>query len=404
MTDLKPGAASAEPSRLPGTDRLHGLDTLRGIALLLGLVVHASLAFLPGGEHFWVVADPNPSALLGLAFYVPHMFRMILFFLIAGFFGRLACERLGMKAFARDRFRRIFLVLLAFWPIVFTGIVVAIIIIAVHANGGTLPPEPSDGPAFTSSDFPLTHLWFLYVLTLCYAAMLAGRWLLAALDRQARLSYLADQFVRLFTKPIGPALLALPLATALALTAHWLIWFGIPTPDTSFYPNLAACTAYGSAFIIGWWLHRQQALLVRWTRHWLLHFAVALAATVTCLSLVGLTPSATPASPGMLTWSYAYFYALGAWSWTAALTGLALRFLDRPSTARRYLADASYWIYLMHLPLVMILQAYAIRLPGPAALKFAAIVALTLLLLLGCYRLFVRRTALGAFINGRRRN
>jgi glucans biosynthesis protein C len=83
MTDLKPGAASAEPSRLPGTDRLHGLDTLRGIALLLGLVVHASLAFLPGGEHFWVVADPNPSALLGLAFYVPHMFRMILFFLIS---------------------------------------------------------------------------------------------------------------------------------------------------------------------------------------------------------------------------------------------------------------------------------------------------------------------------------
>ena len=62
---------------------------------MLGLVVHASLAFLPGSQYFWIAADPNPSAWLGLAFYVPHMFRMILFFLIAGFFGRLACERLG---------------------------------------------------------------------------------------------------------------------------------------------------------------------------------------------------------------------------------------------------------------------------------------------------------------------
>ena len=111
-----------------------------------------------------------------------------------------------------------------------------------------------------------------------------------------------------------------------------------------------------------------------------------------CLFLVGLTPGPMPAPAGVETWAYALLYALGGWSWAVALTGLALRYLDAPSPARRTLADASYWIYIMHLPVVMILQAYAIRLPGPAALKFAAIVALTMLLLLACYRLFVRRS------------
>lgn len=397
MTDIQPGGTAAGP------ERLHGLDALRGIALLLGLVVHASLAFLPGAQYFWIVADPEPSAALGLAFFVPHMFRMILFFMIAGFFGRLACERLGTKAFAWDRFRRITLVLVAFWPIVFSGIIVALVITAMHANGGVMPANPPPGPAFTPSDFPLTHLWFLYVLTLCYAAMLAGRWSIARIDRSGIACRLSDRLVRLLTTPAGPILLALPLAAALALTPGWFIWFGVPTPDTSLFPKLAACVAFGSAFVFGWWLNRQAALMTRWVRHWPWHLAVALAATLACVSMAGLTSAASPAAGGLHTWSYALLYALGGWSWTVALTGLTLRFLASPSPGRRYLADASYWIYIMHLPVVMILQAYAVRLPGPAPVKFAAVLAISLALLLATYRLFVRRTWVGALLSGRRR-
>jgi len=147
MTDIQSGAASAGAFNAPAPGRLHGLDALRGLALLLGLVVHASMAFLPGAQYFWIAADPAPDATLSYAFYVPHMFRMILFFLLAGFFGRLACERLGTKAFARDRFRRIFLVLITFWPIVFAGIIAALVIAALHTFGGTLPDNPPPGPA-----------------------------------------------------------------------------------------------------------------------------------------------------------------------------------------------------------------------------------------------------------------
>lgn len=403
MTTTIPGAPGADPRLLPASPaaRLHGLDALRGLALLLGVVVHASLAFLPGAKLFWIVADPRPSAWLGLAFYVPHMFRMILFFLIAGFFGRLACERLGTAGFVRDRFRRIVLVLAAFWPVVFAGILTALVLAATHANGGRMPAAPSNGPAFTPDDFPLTHLWFLHVLTLCYAAMLAGRWVVQRLDSGGTLSRCADRLTGVLSGRIGPVLLAAPLAAALALTPGWLPWFGIPTPDRSLYPNLPASIAFGSAFVFGWWLHRSPSLMRRWARHWRWHLAVALGTTVACLALVGVAP-AKPAMTDVRTALYAALYAWGGWSWAVALTGLALRYLDRPSPARRLLADASYWIYLMHLPLVMLLQVYAVRLPGPAPVRFAAVVAITLVVLLASYRLFVRRTWLGAFINGRR--
>ncbi len=403
MTNLQPGAASAGASHAPASGRLHGLDALRGLALMLGLLVHASLAFLPGAQYFWIAADPAPDRWLGLAFYVPHMFRMILFFMLAGYFGRLACERLGTKAFAWDRFRRITLVLVTFWPIVFSGIIVAIVIAAMHANGGSLPDTSPPGPAFTPDDFPLTHLWFLYVLTLCYVAMLAGRRLIAKLDKMGLLKRAADGLVRVLTTPFGPALLALPLAAALLVTPNWFIWFGIPTPDSSLYPNLAACIAFGSAFLLGWWLHRQSGLMARWTKHWPLHLAIAIAATIACLWLYDRSNGAAPAAPGLETNAYAFLYALGGWSWTVALTGLALRFCSGESPTRRYLADASYWIYIMHLPIVMILQAYAVQLPGPALLKFVAIIAITTGLLLLTYQWFVRRSFIGIFINGKKR-
>ncbi len=134
------------PASLADGERLHGLDAVRGLALLLGLVVHASMAFMPGAKAFWIAHDPDPSAWIGLGFYIPHMFRMVLFFLLAGFFGRLACERLGTGGFIRDRGRRVTLVLLAGWPLVMTGIVSALALGAMLDNGGTLPPSPPPPP------------------------------------------------------------------------------------------------------------------------------------------------------------------------------------------------------------------------------------------------------------------
>jgi len=85
------------------------------------------------------------------------------------------------------------------------------------------------------------------------------------------------------------------------------------------------------------------------------------------------------------------------------LIGAGMRFLSAPSRPLRYLADASYWMYIAHLPLVMALQTAWMGLGAPWWLKFAAVVLAGCALLLWSYRLWVRPTWIGALLNGSRR-
>ena len=77
--------------------------------MLLGIVLHASLPYcsrLAGIEHVWP-ADDDQSLLLLLVFDFIHIWRMPVFFLLAGFFAHLVLERRPESAFAADRLRRI---------------------------------------------------------------------------------------------------------------------------------------------------------------------------------------------------------------------------------------------------------------------------------------------------------
>ncbi len=91
-----------------------------------------------------------------------------------------------------------------------------------------------------------------------------------------------------------------------------------------------------------------------------------------------------------------------AWSMSIGLIGLFHRWLSRPSAAFAWLADASYWMYLAHLPLVIVAQSLCRDLSWPAPAKFLAVIAFTIVILLVTYRLFVRFTPIGWLLNGPR--
>src|SRR5439155_8045787 len=93
--------------------------------------------------------------------------------------------------------------------------------------------------------------------------------------------------------------------------------------------------------------------------------------------------------------------ALAAWSGTFAVIGLALRFLSGHSPARRYVADASYWLYLIHMPIVMALQVALSRLAWPWWVKFPLILAVAFPVMFVSYELMVRHSWIGALLNGR---
>jgi hypothetical protein len=99
---------------------------------------------------------------------------------------------------------------------------------------------------------------------------------------------------------------------------------------------------------------------------------------------------------------YAACYSLAAWTTMLALIGAGTRFFARLSPVWRYLADASYWLYVAHVPVVFGLQTAVMTLRLHWSLKFAAIMVVTCGSLLLIYHYCVRSTALGQLMSGRK--
>lgn len=383
----------------PSPDRLHALDALRGFALLLGVAFHASLSFVPGmPKGLWAMNDNSPSPFLGEAGFVAHSFRMLLFFFIAGYFARLLHQRLGSGGFWANRAKRIAAPMLVGWLLLFPAIVFVWHLGMQKVFTGAPPPAPE-----TSKDFgalPLFHLWFLYQLLWLYAGALLIRRAVAVLDREQKLRRFIDGVVVGSVRWMaGALLLGLPLVACLLSLPMWAPWMGIPTPDQSLVPQLAATVGFGTAFAFGWLVHRSAGALAAIGDRWLPHLLLAIAASGLCLYFLRTQPLFGMPQDAKI--AFALAYGLSAWSWVFALTGLALRFLHRPSAARRYIADASYWIYLVHLPVVMALQVWVGDWPLHWSLKFAFIMAASLGLLFLSYHYLVRPTVLGKVLNGK---
>ncbi|THD58811.1 acyltransferase family protein [Phenylobacterium sp.] len=390
-----------------GSDRLHGLDAVRGYALMLGILYHATMSFLPG-QPIWVVEDPHKSLLLSGVFYVSHMFRMTTFFLIAGFFGHMVVEKRGVKAWVKDRAKRIALPLVVGWPILF-GLIVAASIYGAYATAGHLPTAAEHVAAAARAPkppplaFPLTHLWFLYLLLWLGAATLALRAAVNRLDAQGRLRKAVDAgLAAVIESPFAAVVVAVPAALAFLFGGPWRGWFGVMTPDSSLLPNIEALVAYFTAFGLGWLINRHAGLMNIFARRWPLNLALALGLTAACLSLAGVEPRIDIFPLGAKTAAYAAAYAVASWAWTFAAIGLALKFLSGESPTRRYIADSSYWLYLIHMPIVMALQAAVVKLDLPAEVKILIVLGVAFPLMFASYQLMVRRTFIGAILNGRR--
>lgn len=94
--------------------------------------------------------------------------------------------------------------------------------------------------------------------------------------------------------------------------------------------------------------------------------------------------------------------SLFAWSASLGCIGLFKACLSKESSRVRYMSDASYWLYVTHLPLVVWMQMVVLPYPWPAWLKVLTISMTTILVLLGIYHVGVRSTWIGVFLNGRK--
>jgi len=379
--------------------RLHSLDAVRGFALLLGVAFHAALSFMPGWPPgIWAMNDNSPSQFLSDAAFVTHIFRMSLFFFIAGYFGRLLYQKLGARVFWGNRVKRIAIPLVVGWAVLYPLISYVWVTGITKVFGGTMPPMP-EMPKVPGA-FPLTHLWFLYQLLLIYVAVLAVRAIVARLDRAQKLRNLIAKAVNVSIKSmIATFTLGLPVAAALMSLPLWFYWQGIPTPDQSLIPQIPASVGFGTAFIFGWLVHRSSDALAAITLRWFQNLVIAIVATGWMLHTMHATPMA---APGLTKTLYAMIFGVAVWAWVLGLTGAALRFLSSFSATRRYIADASYWIYLAHLPVVAAFQVWVGHWPLHWGVKYPFILVASFAVLFLSYHYLVRPTFIGKVLNGRK--
>jgi ABC-type multidrug transport system ATPase subunit/peptidoglycan/LPS O-acetylase OafA/YrhL len=379
--------------------RLHALDAVRGFALLLGVAFHAALSFMPGWPPgIWAMNDNSPSQFLSDAAFVTHIFRMSLFFFIAGYFGRLLYQKLGAGAFWANRGKRIAIPLVAGWVVLFPLIGFIWMTGITKVFGGTPPPMP-EMPK-TPGAFPLTHLWFLYQLLLIYVAAIAVRSIVARLDPLQKLRNIVDTAVAGSVRTFAALFaLGLPVAAALMSLPFWFYWQGIPTPDQSLIPQIPASVGYGTAFVFGWLVHRSKGALGAIEQRWFPHLVMAAIATGWLLHTMHAQPMA---QPGLTKTLFAMVFGVAVWGWVLGLTGAALRFLSNYSAMRRYIADASYWIYLAHLPVVAAFQVWVGHWPLHWGVKYPFILVASLAVLFLSYHFAVRPTFLGKLLNGRK--
>jgi hypothetical protein len=264
-----------------------------------------------------------------------------------------------------------------------------------------------DPPPLSVRNFPLTHLWFLYYLSLMYAAALAGRQLVVKLlDRSERIRHFLDRALwALLKKRVAPFEFGLPLAIVALAVPEWNPATGIVSPDKSLIPQLIPMVGFGSAFVVGWLCQRSIATLTTMAERTTSSLWMTLACFVITAAFgftigKGVVPAqwlpAARFGAGLAT-------ALTLWYWNLFLVGFALKHLSAPSSLRRYWADSSYWLYIAHLPLVTALQVIALQVHWHWSIELTLILVISTGLLLLSYKLFVRSTWLGAILNGARR-
>ena len=383
-------------------DRFHSLDAVRATALLSGIALHAAMSFMPGMREInWPISDDSTSLTLSGTFFVIHIFRMCLFYAIAGFFAHLLLHKVGTSSFVKNRLRRIAFPLIAGMLLIGPTLLIPFLWARAQLGNPGLPalqPNPD-------VQMPMwAHFWFLYLLLQLYLLCLVVRWLVSWMDRRGGMRATLDRMIAwLIEHRLAAAVFAAPTAVILYFTPWWQMWLGIPTPLMGLIPSLPAVIGFGSAFAFGWFLHRQTGLLETLRRDWLGYLLVAATASAGAIWLVGVPAKFYNfALPNTERAVYAVAYNLACWCWMLGLIGAAVRYLSRPSTTWRYLADASFFMYIVHLTIVNTLQAWVMRWPLHWSVKYVFVLAATFALLLLMYHYLVRSTFVGQFLNGRR--
>lgn len=367
--------------------------------MLLGLFFHGAISFMstPIG---WAIQDRSTHRGVDAFVWICHTFRMPVFFLLAGFFGRLLYLKLGPAEFFRHRAKRLLI------PFVVTLVPLLPCLFLLWKWGAAKAgPQASHPLGIPVPSLELTeinpspgHLWFLYYLMI----ILLGFGLALMLARRLPLEELCRALDRLLRVLVRFRIAALVMAIPTALTLYFMKSLEVETPVT-FVPQPRILAFYSVFFGFGWLLHRQKELVSEFGKKL---WVPAMLGAAILVPLGMLVEKAVESGGATLPfWNRVgalYLSGLFGWSLVLLFIGAFIRWGEQPRPWVAYLSDASYWCYLVHLPVVVAFQILVSDLPLPGLLKYAMVMTGTIGVCLASYHTLARYTFIGATLNGKR--
>ena len=381
--------------------RFHGLDALRGFAMLLGIVLHAALPYMNIGD-LWP-SDNSSSHVIKVIFEFIHIWRMPLFFVLAGFFANLIVSQNAWKSWYQNRFLRIFLVAIIFIP------VMSLTIPWIFAYG-----KSGEILFFYSNAGQPHHLWFLWHLIIIVTFVAILRFIYVQFLRlrnilnRMGLSFVGNILhkcrlilsVVLFRSKVPVSLIAL------------LFLINIPMQGEL----IANPMATGLYFALGFSLYGNSSLFEFLKSRFQYYFFVGLTGFVMLmflqfnnqiLDIYALDETISGKEYwGLISEAFLHLSVLlktiCAILFSYAFIGLAESRFSAYSSKLRFVSDGSYWIYLIHLPVVSFLTFSMFKIPVWIEIKFFVAIIVSAIIGLITYKYLVRSTLIGVLLNGKR--
>ncbi|MBY0522338.1 MAG: acyltransferase family protein [Gemmataceae bacterium] len=355
-------AASGDGPHPTGFETIrHALQTYRVVAMLTVVLAHAAFSLMTNSSlvALWPAQDCRAHVAFDVVFYGINGVAMPSFFFLAGIFAAQTYDKRGPTGFLTQRVRRLLVPFL--WGLVLITPLICLVWAYGFMESGLLRFD--DALGFTPPDdlgeelFGPAHLWFLeqlLILSLFYWAY-----------RQSKSSGTA--FPGLVDRLVTSRWRFLYLAAVTAL----VLLFGVESIvrlRNTYFQDPVRLLYNGVFFFVGtrWALVRDPA------RHLsggsTLALGLSLPAFAAMAWLYRLHYAHAPLQ-GPWLMLMAACASLFTWSSIFGLIGAAIRYANRPNAVVSRLADASYWIYFAHLPVVGLLQVWLAPLAWPAVIK-----------------------------------
>ena len=318
-----------------------------------------------------------------------HVWRMPLFFILAGFFANLLISKKSWKFWWGNRLLRIGLPIAVFSPLM------SLTVPWIFKYGAT-----GEFYFFYSEEGQPFHLWFLWhllIFVVCTAVLtpvyVLGVGALNGLDRIG-LGFIGNILRR--SKSLVSCAMFRPRFPLVFILLCTMI--NLPTEGRLIVNPIAG----GLYFVLGYSLYGNTSLVTFLKAQWRYYFF---------LGLVGFTLFLVLESRNIVNDIYStkldgneYLRTMSE-SIPAILMFIKIVCAVLFSYAFIGLSEkrfGSYWMYLIHLPIVTFITFLMFKWPIPIEIKFLLAIAATSIICLGSYKYLVRSTFIGILLNGKR--